>query len=452
MSSRFQVPHGQVPHGPPWEVDVVADVHAGVYPAELTAALLHSISADPQGAAILAALDSTVDELSLLPSLVMPERYVLRMDAVLADLALSSAGSAPSLSAPPLSAPPLSAPPLSAPPLSTQGTRATPIAQTTQSTRAGIGALLQSGPAGPGRSTAPPGLPRPQNGPQNGPQHGPPVRLPRQTVAGSEPRRLVPPHHGPVIPRVLPGGPHHPGPAGPPGPQGPSTPSVSEEPTRRTAVADLQTAREGSDGRPTARSAGSAGPAGMAGPAGSTGIAAPRPRVGSLEAQRAKRRRWTGGLLAAAAVVAIGGVTALALNRNTEPAGAVAGSATSAPVTVPTQLPTQPATQLPSNPGVGAPQALVLEPGRFGDQLNAIEGKAPLGDTSLTNPATYASCLAANDITGTVTGVTEVSYQGRDAYAIAVNVSATSVRIVVVGTQCGQNGMADTLDSQTVTR
>lgn len=386
MSSEFQVPHG-----PPWGVDVVADVHAGVYPAELTTELMRSISADPEGAAILAALDSTVDDLSLLPPLVMPERYALRMDAVLADLAMSMSA-APSRSG------------------------------TSRSTRAGIGALLQAGPGGPGSSTAPPGLPRPQN--------GPPGRLPRQSVIGAGPRPMVPPRHGPVIPRVLPGGPHRTGPGGPP-----HTVPASEEPTRLTAVSDLQAAHDRADRRPAAPAAGPSGPSGTP------------PRIGSLEAQRAKRRRWTGGLLAAAAVVAIGGVTALALNRTSEPTASLAVPDSSAAVTVPTQLPSESAV------GEPGPSALVLEPGRFGDQLDEIEGKAPAGATALTNPATYASCLAANDISGAgVTGVTEATYRGQDAYAIAVDVSATTVRIVVVGTQCGQNGNADTLDSQTVTR
>ncbi|MDQ6657780.1 MAG: hypothetical protein M3Z00_06105, partial [Actinomycetota bacterium] len=79
MSTAFGAPEG-----PPWDVDVVADVHAGVYPAAHTADLRRRIAADPQGAAILAALDRTVDELSLLPALTMPDKYVLRLGAAIA--------------------------------------------------------------------------------------------------------------------------------------------------------------------------------------------------------------------------------------------------------------------------------------------------------------------------------------------------------------------------------
>ncbi|MEJ7647478.1 MAG: hypothetical protein WKF57_00295 [Nakamurella sp.] len=78
MSTEFRTPHG-----PPWDVDDVADVHAGVFPAEVTADLLTRIRSDPDGAAVLAALDSTVDDLSLLPPLLMPEKYVLRMETAL---------------------------------------------------------------------------------------------------------------------------------------------------------------------------------------------------------------------------------------------------------------------------------------------------------------------------------------------------------------------------------
>ena len=70
--------------GPPWSVDAVADVQAGVYDAQTTARLRSLIAEDPQAAAMLRALDATVDELSLLPPLVMPEQYALRLDVAIA--------------------------------------------------------------------------------------------------------------------------------------------------------------------------------------------------------------------------------------------------------------------------------------------------------------------------------------------------------------------------------
>src|SRR5690242_11478509 len=78
MSSESGV--RRTPVGPPWSVDDLADIHAGVYDAEITAALRARIADDPEGSAILAALDLTVDDLSLLPDLAMPEQYALRLD------------------------------------------------------------------------------------------------------------------------------------------------------------------------------------------------------------------------------------------------------------------------------------------------------------------------------------------------------------------------------------
>ena len=97
-----------VPSGPPWSVDVLADLQAGVYSDEVTARLRARIADDPEAMAILAALDATVDDLSLLPAPRMPERFALRLDAAIA--AESAARSAGPSSAPPAPAAP-SAPP-----------------------------------------------------------------------------------------------------------------------------------------------------------------------------------------------------------------------------------------------------------------------------------------------------------------------------------------------------
>lgn len=85
----------QVPDGPPWSLDAVADVHAGVFPPEVQRRLLAEMAADPEASAMLAALGGVVDELSLLPPLPMPEQYAARLDAAIAAEAAARAGSAP---------------------------------------------------------------------------------------------------------------------------------------------------------------------------------------------------------------------------------------------------------------------------------------------------------------------------------------------------------------------
>lgn len=73
-----------VPAGPPWSLDVIADLHAGVYPPDIEADLRARIAEDRDAQAMLTALGSVVDELSLLPPMRMPERYASRLDAAVA--------------------------------------------------------------------------------------------------------------------------------------------------------------------------------------------------------------------------------------------------------------------------------------------------------------------------------------------------------------------------------
>ena len=83
-----------VPAGPPWPVDVVADVHAGLYPPELNRQLRERMMADPQASATLTALNAVTDRLSLLPGLTMPDRYATRLSAAIdAEAQARSAGS-----------------------------------------------------------------------------------------------------------------------------------------------------------------------------------------------------------------------------------------------------------------------------------------------------------------------------------------------------------------------
>ncbi|MET3807169.1 hypothetical protein ABIB25_004192 [Nakamurella sp. UYEF19] len=85
-----------IPMGPPWSIDVIADLHAGLYSDDVSAQLRLRIAEDASAAAILSALDATVDDLSLLPSPRMPERFALRLDAAIAaESAARSAASRP---------------------------------------------------------------------------------------------------------------------------------------------------------------------------------------------------------------------------------------------------------------------------------------------------------------------------------------------------------------------
>ena len=99
-----------IPAGPPFSADVVADVHAGVYPEAVTVALRQRIAADPEAAAVLAALDATVADLASWHDpapFPMPDGYAARLDAVIAAEAAARAGRVvtPGPSAPGASAP-----------------------------------------------------------------------------------------------------------------------------------------------------------------------------------------------------------------------------------------------------------------------------------------------------------------------------------------------------------
>lgn len=75
------------PMGPPWPVDVVADLHAGVFDDAVTAALRPRMESDAEAAAILAALDATTGDLGALARLAptpIPARFADRLDAAIA--------------------------------------------------------------------------------------------------------------------------------------------------------------------------------------------------------------------------------------------------------------------------------------------------------------------------------------------------------------------------------
>ncbi|MEV7042130.1 hypothetical protein [Amycolatopsis sp. NPDC051061] len=73
--------------GPPWSVDVLADLHAGVLDDAETSRLWPLVNADPEARAILDALDATQSDLASLadaPAPPMPAEFAARLDAALA--------------------------------------------------------------------------------------------------------------------------------------------------------------------------------------------------------------------------------------------------------------------------------------------------------------------------------------------------------------------------------
>jgi hypothetical protein len=73
--------------GPPWSVDVLADLHAGVLDDDRAAQLWPVVNADPEARAIMAALDATQADLASLadaPAPPMPAEFAARLDAALA--------------------------------------------------------------------------------------------------------------------------------------------------------------------------------------------------------------------------------------------------------------------------------------------------------------------------------------------------------------------------------
>jgi hypothetical protein len=72
------------PAGPPWSVDDLADLHAGVFDDAESARMWREVNADPEARAILEALEATSIDLSELPTLRMPDQVAVRMDSALA--------------------------------------------------------------------------------------------------------------------------------------------------------------------------------------------------------------------------------------------------------------------------------------------------------------------------------------------------------------------------------
>jgi hypothetical protein len=74
------------PPGPPWSVDVLADLHAGVLDQAEAARLWPQVNADPEARAVLAALEEVkvgLGRLGNAPVDAMPAQYAARLDAAL---------------------------------------------------------------------------------------------------------------------------------------------------------------------------------------------------------------------------------------------------------------------------------------------------------------------------------------------------------------------------------
>ncbi|MCT2586514.1 hypothetical protein [Actinophytocola gossypii] len=75
------------PSGPPWSVDLLADLHAGVLDEAESARLWPQVNADPEARAILDALDSVTADLgdfANAPVEPMPAQFAARLDQALA--------------------------------------------------------------------------------------------------------------------------------------------------------------------------------------------------------------------------------------------------------------------------------------------------------------------------------------------------------------------------------
>jgi hypothetical protein len=84
--------------GPPWSVDLLADLHAGVLDEAEAARLWQQVNADPGALEIIEALEATTADLATLgsaPAPPMPDDVAARIDAALADAARDSLGLAP---------------------------------------------------------------------------------------------------------------------------------------------------------------------------------------------------------------------------------------------------------------------------------------------------------------------------------------------------------------------
>ena len=102
---------GGAANGLPWTLELLADLHAGVFTGDAAAALRAGAATDPQAVAILKALDATRADLTRLPPLRIPDDVAARIDAAL----LAEPTSQPAAAQPPILQPATSQPATSRP-------------------------------------------------------------------------------------------------------------------------------------------------------------------------------------------------------------------------------------------------------------------------------------------------------------------------------------------------
>jgi hypothetical protein len=95
MTGNDMPTHGGLPPGPPWPLDLLADLHAGAFDPPDADELRRRVESDPESRATLAALDATQRALASLPRPRMPEDVVARIDAAIAREAASAATGGP---------------------------------------------------------------------------------------------------------------------------------------------------------------------------------------------------------------------------------------------------------------------------------------------------------------------------------------------------------------------
>ncbi|WP_207920375.1 hypothetical protein [Saccharopolyspora aridisoli] len=94
------------PQGPPWSLDLLADLHAGVLDGPTADELRQQVEADPEARQIMAALEATATDLADLPPLTIPDDVSARIDAALQDeVRYWTRESAPAQQVPTMSAP-----------------------------------------------------------------------------------------------------------------------------------------------------------------------------------------------------------------------------------------------------------------------------------------------------------------------------------------------------------
>lgn len=86
---------GGLPPGPPWPLDLLADLHADVLEPGVAEELRRHVESDPDAMDALAALDATRRDLASLPAPRIPDDVAVRLDAAIAAEAASAARLAP---------------------------------------------------------------------------------------------------------------------------------------------------------------------------------------------------------------------------------------------------------------------------------------------------------------------------------------------------------------------